>query len=49
MSALSNAKIRRGGIHPHVIGLTSNALPKANGSYTGVSVRYALLLNIIHR
>ena len=38
MSALSNAKPRRGEANPPAIGPTSNALPEAYGSDTGVSV-----------
>ncbi|WP_308276332.1 UpxY family transcription antiterminator [Prevotella sp.] len=38
MSALSNAKTRRDGHDSPTIGLTSNVLPKASSSDTGVSV-----------
>lgn len=38
MSALSNAKPRRGEVNPPAIGFAPNALPEANGSDTGVSV-----------
>ena len=43
MTALSNANTSWDGIKSHSIGLTSFVLPKANGSDTGVSVRYALV------
>ena len=39
MSALSNAKKRRGVTNPPTIGLTPNVIPEASGSDTGVSVR----------
>jgi len=41
MNALSDATDRDIGTKPPCTGLTSNALPEADGSTTGVSVRYA--------
>lgn len=41
MNTLSDVDIRRGGTDPLNAGLTSDVLPKAQSSPTGVSVRYA--------
>ena len=41
MNTLSDVDIRRGGTDPLNAGLTSDVLPKAQSSLTGVSVRYA--------
>ena len=41
MDALPNVNTRRGGTNPPHAGLTSDVSPKAQGSPTGVSVRYA--------
>lgn len=46
MTALSNANTSWDGIKSHSIGLTSFVLPEANGSDTGVSIRYALKQSI---
>lgn len=41
MDTLPNVDIRRGGFSPPDAGLTSDVLPEAQSSTTGVSVRYA--------
>ena len=40
MITLANVNVPRGNTNPHNIGFTSNVIPKAIGSQTGVSVRY---------